>query len=107
MKTTTLKIFTGLALLVLAPTAALAHSNVSVNIGLGGGYYYPPEAVYVAPAPVYYETGPVYYGGPTAVYEYRYPQYRWGYRVEHHRWHDERRGEHNHGHRWHDDDDDD
>ena len=103
MKTTALKIFSGLALLVLAPTAAMAHSNVSVNIGLGGGYYYPPETVYVAPAPVYYESAPVYYYGPTEVYAYSYPQYRWGYRAENRHWHDGRRGRH-HDRRWHDDD---
>lgn len=60
----------GLALTSLAPLSALAHSNVSLSVGLGF-----PAPVYVAPAPVYYAPPPpVYYYGayqPAPVVVYR------------------------------------
>lgn len=64
-----LKIAAGLALLALAPTAAMAHTDVSIGLNLGGGYY-APEPVYVAPPPpIYYYSQPRYYG-PAVRYEY-------------------------------------
>ena len=74
MKRTALKIIAGLGLLVMVPTVAMAHTNLSIGVDLGGGYYEPayavaPSVVYEASAPVYY--GPSYYG-PGVVYEHSY-----------------------------------
>src|SRR3546814_5943181 len=63
-------VIAGLALTSLAPLPALAHSNVSLSVGLGF-----PAPIYVAPAPVYYAPPPpVYYYGsyqPAPVVVYR------------------------------------
>jgi hypothetical protein len=92
MKRSVLKIAAGIGLLALVPAAAMAHTDVSVGLNLGGGYYAPAPA-YVAPAPVYYRPAPAYYA-PTVAYRYggydRWEHRRW----EEHRWHEE--------HQWHD-----
>lgn len=82
-----LSMVAGLGLLALVPTAAMAHTDVSIGLNLGGGYA--PQPVYAAPEPVYYNQGPVYYG-PNVVYR--------GY--DHRGWHEHRRWEE---HRWHED----
>jgi hypothetical protein len=52
----------GLVAVSAAPLAAQAH-GLSVNVGIGGGYYAPAYGPsYYAPAPVYYAPAPVYYG---------------------------------------------
>jgi hypothetical protein len=93
MKRTALSIIAGVGLLALVPTAALAHTDVSIGFGV-------PAPVYAEPAPVYYGTpAPAYYG-PTVVYG-GYGGYggygwdRWHHREwEHRRWEE---------HRWHED----
>ena len=73
-----------LAIAALLPLPALAHSNVSLNIGVGI-----PGVVYAAPVPVYYAPPPppVYYGYyaqprvviyPTAYYQNRVVYRDWG-----------------------------
>ncbi len=81
----TLKIAAGLALLSLIPTAAMAHTDVSIGLNLGGGYYR-PAPVYVAPAPVYVAPAPVYVPPPVVYYRpappvvYYQPTVRYVYR---------------------------
>ena len=85
MKRIVLSIIAGVGLLALVPTAALAHTDVSIGFGL-------PGPVYAAPAPVYYGPTPVYYGG----YGYHDGWDRWHHREwehrrwEEHRWHEQR-----------------
>lgn len=87
MKRTALSIIAGVGLLALVPTAALAHTDVSIGFGV-------PAPVYAAPAPVYYDPAPAYYG-PTVVYQDGYGWDRWHHREwEHRRWEE---------HRWHED----
>jgi hypothetical protein len=90
MKRIALSMVAGLGLLALVPTAAMAHTDVSLGLNLGGGYY-APEPTYVAPAPVYYEPAPVYYG-PRVVYREDYDDGDYNYRrevEEHYRRHNE------------------
>jgi hypothetical protein len=57
MKRIALSTLAGLGLLALVPTAAMAHTDLSVGVNLGGGYYAPQPTyveTYVAPPPVYY-----------------------------------------------------
>ena len=89
MKRTVLSIIAGVGLLALVPTAAMAHTDVSIGLNLGG---YAPEPVYYDPPPVYYAP-PVVYGG------YGYDHDGWRHREwerrrwhEEHRWHEEREG---------------
>ncbi|MDR3415139.1 MAG: hypothetical protein P4L83_03040 [Nevskia sp.] len=97
MKSTVLKIVAGVGLLALIPTAAMAHSDISIGLNLGGGYV--PAPVYAAPAPAYY--GPA----PTVVYGYgddwrrrEWEEQRWRHHEwEEHRWHED--------HGWHGRDD--
>ena len=101
MKRTVLSIIAGVGLLALVPTAAMAHTDVSIGLNLGGGY----APVYAEPAPVYYAPAPVYYGPPAVVYR-SYDGDGWRHREwEERRWHEDR-GWHG-GHRWHGDDEDD
>ena len=87
MKRNLLKIVAGVGLLALIPTAAMAHSDISVGVNLGGGY---------APAPVYADPAPVYYGPAPVVYGYGYHD-GWRHREwQEHRWHED------HGWRDHD-----
>lgn len=99
MKRTVLSIIAGVGLLALVPTAAMAHTDVSIGLNLGA-----PAPVYAEPAPVYYGPAPAYYG-PTVVYHDE-DWYRWHrhHEWEQQRWHEEHgwRGE-----RWHHEDDDD
>jgi hypothetical protein len=87
MKRTALSIIAGVGLLALVPTAALAHTDVSIGFGV-------PAPVYAEPAPVYYGApAPAYYG-PTVVYG-GYGGYggygwdRWHHREWEHRWHED------------------
>lgn len=111
MKTTkrTIRLLAGsaLALAMMIPVAASAHTHVFVGINLGGLIAPPPVEVYSAPA---YYPPPVYYTR-SAYYEprviYREPQV-----VYYHRWHrdwdHDRRGDwdRDRWHRdWHDHDD--
>ncbi len=90
----------GLALLALVPTAAMAHTDISIGLNLGGGYY-EPAPVYVAPPP------PVYYR-PAAPAYYYVPSVRYGYRDEHREWRGyDRRRDWDHDRDRHRDDDDD
>jgi hypothetical protein len=101
MKRTVLSLIAGAGLLALVPTAAMAHTDVSIGLNLGG---YAPVPVYAEPAPVYYAPPPppVYYG-PTVVYGGYYGD-GWRHREwEEHRWHEDH-GWHG-GRRWHGDDD--
>ena len=68
MKHTALKFLAGLGILALIPTVAMAHTDVSIGLGLGG--YYAPEYAYEAPPPVYCEQ-PVRYYGDRVAYGYR------------------------------------
>lgn len=105
MKRTVLSLVAGAGLLALVPTAAMAHTDVSIGFDLGG---YAPAPYYVEPAPVYYGPTP-YYGAPV-VYRER-ERYGWHHRHERqeHRWHEERRwheeGRGHGGHGWHGHDD--
>ena len=104
MKRNLLKIVAGVGLLALIPTAAMAHSDISIGLNLGGGYY-APAPVYAAPAPVYYGPAPSPYYAPTVVYGEGYHDGdRWRHRQwEEHRWHEEHEHE-DHGWRDHGDD---
>lgn len=84
MKRNLLKIVAGVGLLALIPTAAMAHSDISVGVNLGGGYV--PAPIYAAPAPVYYGPAPVAYG-----YGYGYGYHDgWRHREwQEHRWHED------------------
>jgi hypothetical protein len=65
MKRIALSLAAGLGLLALVPTAAMAHTDLSVGLNLGGGYYAPQPTyveTYVAPPPVYYRAEPDYDG---------------------------------------------
>lgn len=93
MKRTVLSIIAGVGLLALVPTAAMAHTDVSIGLNLGGPAYVAPAPVYVAPAPVVY--GPGYYG-PVGYY-HGDGWDRWHHREwEHRRW-EERRWHEEHG----------
>jgi hypothetical protein len=86
MKRTVLSIIAGVGLLALVPTAAMAHTDVSIGLNLGG---YEPAPVYAEPAPVYYAPAPVYYG-PTVVYR-GYDHDGWRHREwQERRWHEDR-----------------
>ncbi|GAC1628987.1 MAG: hypothetical protein NVS9B10_19570 [Nevskia sp.] len=97
-----LTVAAGLAFLALVPTVAMAHTDVTFGINLGGGYY-EPAPVYVAPPP------PAYYYGYEAPVRYYSPEVRYGYyghdRDDWGRYHRDH-GRH-HGHHDNDDDDDD
>ncbi|HZR36207.1 MAG TPA: PXPV repeat protein [Nevskia sp.] len=91
MKRTVLSLIAGAGLLALVPTAALAHTDVSIGLNLGG---YAPAPVYAEPAPVYYAPpAPVYYG-PVYRDDWRWREHReWEHRRwEEHRWHEEHDG---------------
>lgn len=60
----------GLLTAAVAPLPALAHTDVSLSIGLGL-----PPPVYVAPAPVYYAPPPPRYYAPAPVAYYPAPYY--------------------------------
>ncbi|CAL8473594.1 PXPV repeat-containing protein [Caballeronia sp. S22] len=64
---------------VAASSAAFAHADIGVYLGV-------PGPVYVAPPPVVYEAPPPVFYPPTAVYGYRY-DHGGDYRDER-RWHD-------------------
>lgn len=91
----------GLALASLAPLPVLAHSNVSLSVGLGF-----PAPIYVAPAPVYYAPPPVYYYGgyqPAPIVVYRGYDRRVVYRDRHYGhgprdYRHDRRADHDRGH---------
>lgn len=87
MKRKVLKFVAAAGLLALIPTAAMAHTDVSIGLNLGDGGYYAPAPVYAAAAPVYY--GPAPYYGPRAFYGYHdgdgWRRHEW----EEHRWHEE------------------
>jgi hypothetical protein len=56
-----LSMVAGMGLLALVPTMAMAHTDLSLGVNLGG-------PAYIAPAPVVeYRPAPTYYG-PTVVY---------------------------------------
>jgi len=102
MKRIALSMVAGLGLLALVPTVAMAHTDVSIGVNLGGGYA--PQPVYAAPEPVYYGPAPVYYG-PNVVYR-GYDHRGWhDRRWEEHRWHEERRWHEDRGWHGHDRDD--
>jgi hypothetical protein len=94
MKRTVLSIIAGVGLLALVPTAAMAHTDVSIGLNLGA-----PAPVYAEPAPVYTEPAPVYYYNPAPAYyapgvAYRDDDwYRWHrhHEWQEHRWHEEHR----------------
>jgi hypothetical protein len=93
MKRTALSIIAGVGLLALVPTAALAHTDVSIGFGV-------PAPVYAEPAPVYYGApAPAYYG-PTVVYGGYGGYGGYGWDRWHHREWEQRRWEE---HRWHED----
>lgn len=115
MNSKLIKIAAGLALTALVPGVALAHTDVSIGLNLGGGYY-APAPVYVAPPPprVYYSPAPVYYGPAPAYYEsgVRIDGYyggRWRHEHRHHRdWDRDRDWDRGWDRdRWHGDRDDD
>ena len=111
----TIGLLTGsaLALAMMMPVAASAHTRVFLGINLGGLFAPPPVEVYTAPA--YYPPPPVYYARPayyTPRVVYGEPQV-----IYYHRWHrdwdHDRRGDWRHDryqredhHRHHGDDDD-
>jgi len=78
-------------------SAAFAHVDVGVNIGIPGVVVAPPPPVYVQPEPVYVAPPPAVVIAP-GWYGDRYYDGR--------RYWDRREWEHHH-HEWHDDDDDD
>ena len=84
-------IFAGLALMAALPTAASAHTDVWVGIGL------PAPVVDFGPA-YYYDPPPRYYYGPRAVY---YRDWDDDWRWRHHEWREHEGREHE----WHDRDD--
>jgi hypothetical protein len=97
MKRTVLGIIAGVGLLALVPTAALAHTDVSIGIGIPGPVYAEPAPAYYGAAPVYAPT-PVYYGGYHDDGWYRWHHREWEHRRwEEQRWHEE--------HGWHGDHD--
>jgi hypothetical protein len=105
-----------LALAVLAPTTASAHTHVFLGINLGGLFAPPPVEVYSPPA--YYAPPPPTYYAPAAYYPprviYSEPETIYYYHRDHdwdrHDWHGWREHDDHGWHRgWHDhgDDDDD
>ncbi|MCP3726288.1 hypothetical protein M3I53_24685 [Paraburkholderia sp. CNPSo 3272] len=77
-------------------TAASAHADIGVYLGVPGPVYAAPEPVYEAPPPV------VYAAPPAAVYEPApaYGYYRYDHDEDEHHWHDHGRHrgwEHHHG----------
>jgi len=99
MKRTVYSLMAGVGLLALVPAAAMAHTDVSIGLNLGG---YAPAPVYAEPAPVYYAPPPPVYYGPTVIYpgdDWRWRRHEW----EEHRWHEDH--EWHGGRRWHGDDD--
>lgn len=115
----TIGLLTGsaLALAMMMPIAASAHTRVFLGINLGGLFAPPPVEVYTAPA--YYPPPPVYYTRPA----YYAPRVVYGEPqvIYYHRWHrdwdHDRRGDWRHAryqredhdwhhHRHHGDDDD-
>jgi hypothetical protein len=88
-----LSLFIGATVLAaMASSSALAHTTVSIGIGIPGvvvapaPVYYAPPPVYVAPAPVYVER-PVIYSAPVyaPVYYAPYGPY-WGWRGHRAHW---------------------
>lgn len=105
-----------LAVAMLIPAAASAHTQVFLGINLGGLFPPPPVEVYTTPAyyppPVYYQRPAYYvprvvYGEPQVIYYHRW----------HRDWDHDRRGDwrqrryerddHDDHHHWHHGDDDD
>jgi hypothetical protein len=98
MNRLTFYLFAGLAGMS-ASTAALAHADIGVYLGVPGPVYAAPPVVYEAPPPV------VYAAPPAAVYEAQPVYgYGYGYRDDDRRWHDH--GRHRGWHHHHGDDDD-
>ena len=86
-----------LALAMMVPVAASAHTRVFLGVNVDGLFAPPPVEVYTAPA--YYPPPPVYYTRPT----YYAPRVIYGEPqvIYYHRWHrgwdDDRRGDWQHG----------
>jgi hypothetical protein len=87
----------GVVALAAVGTAAQAHVNVSVGVGLPlfapapvyvqpQPVYVQPQAVYVQPQPVYVQAQPVY-AAPPALSIYYGPGYHRGWRHGHRHWH--------------------
>ncbi|TKC83484.1 hypothetical protein FAZ69_23645 [Trinickia terrae] len=74
-----------------ASTAASAHVDVAIGVGLPGAVYAPPQPVYVAPPPVAYAPAPVAvsYGGYDGWRARERPEHEWRRREwREHEWHD-------------------
>lgn len=101
------------AFAMMCSTAAMAHVDVGISIGIPGLYFGAPGVVMAPPAyypPVEYVAPPppvVVVPAPERIYT---PVYGWGYPHRRHWRHDHWRGDHHwrgprgyHGHRHHDD----